>query len=269
MKFNICTRNFYTVEIKGETHFDLRGPNFRLLPKEPEFQPKKGNFYVGIQDGILHYKIISLSGEAVSASIPLYQLSCKLERLDTIQSLRPYIHSILRITSARQHTHPQALICALSMCVEQRENLSDPIFETYWCQKVGMAQRDVPAVIASEYCKREANNFCSSMNFFKKNKSYRTFHFRDQRTNLNTSWFPLISSNRLGIEFAVLRSGNGREALGVKDLMSEYMVEQVQITVDMLRELDQSNAKKIKSLRTLLSTALSRPDNHSNGITSP
>ncbi|WP_028388071.1 hypothetical protein [Legionella fairfieldensis] len=147
----------YTIEqkqVKGETHFDLKGPEFCLMPPEQSFKPEKGKIYTAIKNGSLYYTMINLVGEQITDSIPLNQLSFSLEDLETIDSLKPFIPQILKTTSERGHTHPQALISALLFY----EGFDDDEFrirqeemDKHWCHNIGTAQRLLPANIAQEY----------------------------------------------------------------------------------------------------------------------
>ena len=72
--------------------------------------------------------------------------------------------------------------------------------------RVGMAQRDVPAHIAHEYCRpdRSSHHFLPSFN---EENLPRTLTFYNQTGTSDQSWFPHYS---LGWDFAFIRSNEGQ-----------------------------------------------------------
>ncbi|KTD24461.1 hypothetical protein Lmac_2548 [Legionella maceachernii] len=193
------------VHVKGETHFDLIGPEFCLMPQEANFAPEKGKIYIKIEQGALHYRLISLSGEPVSASIPLERLA-PLTQLSTAEDIKPFITPLLKITSMRGHTHPQALISSLKTYYEQCSNWNGSQMENHWCHVVGMAQREVPVHIAQEYCRTDLA--------LRKERSFtelefpRTLEFDNWINDKAESWFPLHLNNKLGEGFAIYNYGS-------------------------------------------------------------
>ena len=190
------------VQVKGETHFDLKGPEFCLMPQKTRFVPEKGKIYVKIEQDSLHYTLVSLSGEAVSDSIPLEQLA-PLTQLNTAEDIKPFITPILNITALRGHTHLQALISSLNTYCEQYNNWNWSQRENHWCHQVGMAQREVPAHIAQEYC--HTNLLLRKERSFTELEFPRTLEFNDWISGKTESWFPLHLDNKLGVDFGIIR----------------------------------------------------------------
>ena len=188
-----------TVEVKGESHFDMKGPEFCLMPNPvpKPFIPEKGKMYVEIKDGALYYQVIALSGRAVKGSIALSRLA-PLQQLDSIEQLNPYIHTILKITSEADHTHPQALISALATYVYGLDNhWNDAQLIEQWCGGVGMAQREATTVIAQETC-REDVLLDLARGEFKEQIFPRTFKLYNWISSAFENWF--CSGNRLGLD---------------------------------------------------------------------
>lgn len=198
-----------TLQIKGETHFDLEGPEFCLMPQEANFVPEKGKIYVKIEQGSLHYTLISLSGEPVTASIFLEHLA-PLTQLSTNEDIKPFITPILKMTAMRGHTHPQALIRGLKTYCEQFDNWDWDQRKNHWCL-VGMAQCEVPANIAQEYCRTDL--VLSKKRSFKELEFSRTLKVNNWINGKVESWFPLHLDNKLGNDFST-SVGRGGELAG-------------------------------------------------------
>ncbi|KTD25672.1 hypothetical protein Lmac_2036, partial [Legionella maceachernii] len=193
------------VHVKGETHFDLIGPEFCLMPQEANFVPEKGKIYIKIGQDSLHYTLVSLSGEAVSDSIPLEQLA-PLTQLNTAEDIKPFITPLLKITSMRGHTHPQALISSLNTYCEQYNNWNWSQRENHWCHQVGMAQREVPAHIAQEYCRTDLA--LTKKRSFTELEFPRTLEFYSWVTDSKDTWFPLHKEKELGNDFGIFNYNN-------------------------------------------------------------
>ena len=196
-----------TVEVKGETHFDLKGPEFCLWPQDQNFTPEKGKIYVRIEHDSLHYRCISLSGNEATDRIPLADLNCPLTQLTNIDALKPFITPLLKITSERAHTHPEALISAINTYNQQFDNWDWPTRDKHWCHVVGLAQRLLPPPAAQQIC--EAVELNQDKNFHQPLR--RNFQFYNWVTNSLQTWFPL---NRLGIDFGIVNYGGLRMAQG-------------------------------------------------------
>ena len=196
------------VEVKEEPPFDLKGLKFYLMPQTPDFIPEKGKLYIKIEDGALHYQVIALSGEPVKGRIDLANLQCPLQQLDTIDQLTHYIPAILKITSDRDHTHPQALISAFETYdYGLYNNWGDEQIVQQWCGGVGMAEREVPAVIASEICHTDLL-LDVARGGFKEPRFPRMLKFNNWVAGgRGESWFPLDQNKQLGIDFGVVNYG--------------------------------------------------------------
>ena len=197
-----------TVEVHGETHFDLKGPEFCLMRKDEQFPLEKNKLYVCIEDGALHYQVIALSGEKAKDSIELAGIECPLLQLDKPDQLKPYIHQILKITAERDHTHPQALISAFETYVYGlNSNWNDAQLVQQWCGGVGMAGRfEVTAVVAQEMC-REDVLLDIDRGQFKEPRFPRTLKFYNYiSTNADRyeSWFADGVHTRLGLDFGIV-----------------------------------------------------------------
>ena len=72
--------------------------------------------------------------------------------------------------------------------------------------KVGLAQRDVPAHVAHEYCRRDRSFYpCPSFNVEQETLP-RDFEFMNYETGDEESWYPLGSSTTgLGFDFGLIR----------------------------------------------------------------
>ena len=197
-----------TVQVRGETHCDLKGPEFCLMRKDEQFPLQKNKLYVRIEDGTLHYQGIALSGEKVNGSIELATLQCPLVQLDNPDQLKPYIHQILKITSERDHTHPQALISAFeTYCYGLDNNWNNAQLEQQWCSGVGMAERfEATAVIAQEMC-REDVLLDVSRGQFKEPRFPRTLKFYNYLStspDKYDSWGSSVGHTRLGLDFGIV-----------------------------------------------------------------
>ncbi|MGX6643226.1 hypothetical protein [Legionella pneumophila] len=79
---------------------------------------------------------------------------------------------------------------------------------------VGKAQRNVPAHVAHEYCRKD-RSFDPTPPFNEENLP-RTLAFYNWNTNRDDSWYPLVASNSgLGFDFALLRARRGGWAWGL------------------------------------------------------
>ena len=194
------------VEVKGETHFDLRGPEFCLMPQTSDFTPEKGKLYVEIKNDFLHYRVIALSGETVRSRINLADLKCPLEQLNAIAPLKPYFHRILKITAEKDHTHPQALISAFETYICGLQNdLAREQIESLWCSGVGMAEREAPAVIAQEICRKDVLLSALTRDYFQEPDFPRTMKYYNVISYCNDPWFPPAGTeNRLGLDFGII-----------------------------------------------------------------
>ena len=203
----MIVQNARSVEVKGETHFDLKGPEFCLLPQDPHFSPEKGKIYVRIEDDTLHYRCISLAGVDVKKSIPLADLNCPLTQLTDINTLKPFMTPLLKITAERAHTHPEALISALNTYVRQFDNWDWdwPTREKHWCHVVGLAQRLLPPPAAQQICEEvelnQNKNFHASLR--------RSFQFYNCVPPAGYQvWFPLSG---VGVAFGILNYEGGAD----------------------------------------------------------
>lgn len=196
--------NSREVKVIGETHFDLIGPEFCLMPLEEEFPTVKGKFYIRIEDGMLHYRVISLSGQLINDHIPLAALECPLVELNNLDQLKPYIHKIFKITSEKDHTHTQALISAFNTFVFYQGA------EEKWVSLVGMAERDVPAVVAQWFCHTGTLANGKQLDSVQ-GQLQRSLNVDFDKSLVDLGapqrgyWFPLTSDNRLGLDFAIIR----------------------------------------------------------------
>ena len=197
-----------TVQVRGETHCDLKGPPFCLMRNDKQFSPEKNKLYVRIEGDTLHYQVIALSGEKVNGSIELADIQCTLVQLDNPDQLKPYIHKILKITSERDHTHPQALISAFETYdYGLNSNWNDAQLIQQWCGGVGMAERfEATAVVAQEIC-REDVLLHVDRGQFKKPRFPRTlkfYNYMSPNADKYESWFPAGSQTRLGLDFGIV-----------------------------------------------------------------
>ena len=197
-----------TVQVRDETHFDLKGPEFCLMPQTPDFTPEKGKLYARIEDGTLHYQVIALSGEPVKDSIDLATLQCPLVQLDNPDQLKPYIHKILKKTSERDHTHPQALISAFeTYCYGLDNNWNDAQLIQQWCGGVGMAERfEATAVVGQEMCRGDVLLHVDRGQF-KEPRFPRTLKFYNYlSTNADKydAWVSSVGQTRLGLDFGIV-----------------------------------------------------------------
>ena len=198
------------VEVKGESHFDLRGPEFCLMPQSPDFTPKKGKLYVQIEGNSLLYRVIALSGKAVGGRINLAALQCPLDQLNEIALLKPYFHRILKITAERDHTHPQALSSAFETYARELENdLDHNQIDSLWCSGVGMAEREIPAIIAQEICRKDVLLCAQTRNCFEETDFPRTikyYYYNSISKSISIEpWFPPADKdNRLGLDFGII-----------------------------------------------------------------
>jgi hypothetical protein len=214
-----------TVQVCGETHCDLKGPEFCLMRKDEQFPLKKNKLYVRIEDGALHYQVIALSGEAVKGSIDLLAaLQCPLLQLDNPDQLKPYIHKILKITAERDHTHPQALISAFETYfygLDNHWNIDELVQQ--WCGGVGMAERfEATAVVAQEMCRNDVFLHVGRGQF-KEPRFPRTLEFFNyENANAHTCccyydedeyWVSAVGHTRLGLDFGIVHWRDGSIAM--------------------------------------------------------
>jgi len=202
------------VTVKGENHFDLRGPEFCLMPKENQLPFEKGKLYVELKNNELHYRVLGLSGQLINDHIALADLHCNLIKLDAVEQLRPYFHRIINITADRDHTHPQELISAYLTYLygHEEEHWNDERLIQQWCGGVGMAEREVPAVFAQEICRRDIL-LDSRQSGYKEPFFPRTLIFDDWANNDIKTWFPLSKKSRLGLDFGIYSFLDGRAAV--------------------------------------------------------
>ncbi|WP_058452672.1 hypothetical protein [Legionella maceachernii] len=74
--------------------------------------------------------------------------------------------------------------------------------ENYWCYEVGMAQREVPAHIAQEYCRNDLP-LRKEKRSFTEFEFPRTLDFDNWINNETELWFPLHKNHKLGYDFAI------------------------------------------------------------------
>ena len=200
-----------TVQVRGETHCDLKGPEFCLVRNGEQFPLEKNKLYVRIEDGTLHYQVIALSGEPVKGSIELADIQCPILQLDNPDQLKPYIHQILKKTSEADHTHPQALISAFETYVYGlNNNWNDAQLVQQWCGGVGMAERfEATAVVAQEMC-REDVLLHVYRGQFKEPRFPRTlkfYNYMSASADKYESWFSRGAYTRLGLDFGIVNYG--------------------------------------------------------------
>lgn len=199
-----------TVEVRGETHCDIKGPEFCLMRKDEQFPLEKNKLYVRIEDGTLHYQVIALSGDKVNDTIELADIQCPLVQLDNPDQLKPYIHKILKITAERDHTHPQALISAFETYVFGLDSLwNDALLVEQWCGGVGMAERfDITAVIAQEIC-HHGNLVDVNPGQFKEPhfpRTLRFYNYLSTHDDKSEPWFGQGDQSRLGLDFGIVKT---------------------------------------------------------------
>jgi hypothetical protein len=205
-----------TVQVRGETHCDLKGPQFCLMRKDEQFPLQKNKLYVRIEDGTLHYQVIALSGEKVIGSIELADIQCPLVQSDNPEQLKPYIHQILKETSERDHTHPQALISAFETYCYGLDHWMAQL-EQQWCGGVGMAERfEATAVVAQEMC-REDVLLDVGRGQFKEPRFPRTLKFYNYLStspDKYDSWGSSVGHTRLGLDFGIVNCRIGPPGRG-------------------------------------------------------
>jgi hypothetical protein len=162
---------------------------------------------VRVEDGTFHYQVIALSGEKVIGSIELADTQCPILQLDNPDQLKPYIHEILKKTSERDHTHPQALISAFdTYAYGLKNNWSNEQLVQQWCGGVGMAERfEVAAVVAQQMCREDV--VFSDQRHFKEPRFRRTLNFYEctfSSVGKCYSWFSTSGHTRLGLDFGVV-----------------------------------------------------------------
>ena len=261
------------VEVHGETLFDLKGIEFCLMRKGEQFTPEKGKLYVRIEDGTLHYQVIALFGAKVNGSIELADLKCPLVQLDNPDQLKHYIYKILKITAEKDHTHPQALMSALKTYYYALHNSYDypnncnlSFGVEQWCGGIGMAEREIPTVIAQELCREDLMCSDSSHDIFNKEVRFpSTLQIFNYVSRCREPWFPLSVVNQLGVAFGItpkLRSswphrepaahdGSGRQGYGALH-MSDLQIKKL---LDILADLCSVRAIERVSLRAKLDPA--------------
>ncbi len=116
--------------------------------------------------------------------------------------------------------------------------------------KVGIAQRDVPAHVAHEYC-RPDRSFDPLPSFNEKNLP-RVLTFENYTRTADKSWLPLSSSSSgLGFDFALVRSG-GRVAAASKRVLWSF------VDLAAVRHLDEVRIGDLKRSRENLSRPASQ-----------
>lgn len=116
----------------------------------------------------------------------------------------------LHYTDAKQeithefHFNFQPLINALSVYVEQFSNWDWTQRDRHWCTKVGVAQRNIPAHVAQEYC-YPGRPFYPTPSF-KEATLPRTIVFHNFLTGKDMLWWESESHGlKLGVNFAIYR----------------------------------------------------------------
>ena len=193
------------IEVRGETHFDLKGPEFCQMPEPGSnaFTPEKGRLYYEIKDGAFYYEVIALSGQPVKGRIDLSYL-ISLQPINIVYQSNTYFHkhTILKITSEADHTHPQTMIAALTAYDDGLEaQWNKTLLIEQWCGGVGMAQRESTAVIAQEICRYDML-FNSYRDELKEKKFQRNFKLFNSRLRFFGNGFS--EDNRLGLDFALI-----------------------------------------------------------------
>ena len=114
------------------------------------------------------------------------------------------------------HFNFQPLIHALQHYIEDLEGGSSlKASEDYWCTVIGLAQRNVPAHVAQEYCRVDRSFFPRPL--FDDPELPRCITFFNCLTGVVEAWWSADSiDNRLGVDFAIYRGGASHEAYGTK-----------------------------------------------------
>ena len=117
----------------------------------------------------------------------------------------------------QHHFSFSPLITALQYYVDhvndwyQNNNWAE--IERQWCTKVGLAQRDVPAHVAQEYC-HPTRSFYPTPNF--NDGLERSLTFYNYKNNTDMQWWPCrgSSSSVLGVDFGISREWMGVRCVG-------------------------------------------------------
>ncbi|HYF98256.1 MAG TPA: hypothetical protein VD770_04675 [Coxiellaceae bacterium] len=129
------------------------------------------------------------------------------------------------------------------------------VIEAAWL-KVGVAQRDVPAHVAQEYC-RPDRAFCSQtfdhlIPDFTEAILPRVLIFGNIRTDRDNSWFPLAPpGSGLGFDFSVNREMQPDEAL-CWAIQKDHI--KVEIDLEAVRRLDAVRTTDLKDSRDFLNS---------------
>lgn len=159
------------------------------------------------------------------------------------------------------HFDLRPLIDALQEYVDGYDTSNSAAIKTAW-MKVGLAQRDVPAHVAHEYCRRDRSFYpCPSFNVEQETLP-RDFEFMNYETGDEESWYPLGSSTTgLGFDFGLIRADVARgaraHAAGLR-VMGE--VARVSIDLAAVSHLDEVRDADLRRCREILQPADPEPD---------
>lgn len=103
----------------------------------------------------------------------------------------------------------ETLKTALAEYINNVDELSAGECINFWCKRVGMTQKNIPAWLAKKYCQKD-NSFLQDPYTLS-----NPFRFYNSMTGSNASWYPLELSGGLGDTLAVLRNGPGPKCIGV------------------------------------------------------
>ena len=216
--------------------------------------PEKGKIYVRIEGGSLHYRLISLAGEDVTASIRLENLNCPLTHLTHIDALKPFRTPLLKITSKRTHTHPEACISALNTYNQSVHNLDWVTRSKNW-QVVRLALRLLPPPPAQQICEEDILN--QDKNFH--HPLRRTFQFYKWRTGSFQTPPP-----QWGVDIRVLYLGLINFAGEVLRAEEDGLISTAfapAATATALSALCETRTKDVKMLGEQLLAAVQKQDN--------
>ena len=112
------------------------------------------------------------------------------------------------------------LIHALKGYSKHIDDWSENELKKYWCARVGLAQRLVPAHVAQEYGRSDRS--FSPRPLFQDTVLPRGLTFYNSLKMTQEAWWPADSSdNRLGVDFAIYRGGAWSEAYGIHVYLAE------------------------------------------------
>jgi hypothetical protein len=243
-----------TVEVREETHFKFN--NMLCVWDFPaDEKVKKGVIYlhpIGRQDAVLQYKLISLCGKLIKDDINLAELLPPPQFMTGSNQIKLRVHSVLKITEERGHTHPYALLSALHSYERQcrRRNEAKDQRDFYWCQVIGKAQLMIPYHIAQWYGELsptvEARYFVPS--------------------GLSQLWWPHPPFiNNLGKNFAITSDrasvtpgGQGARAIPSGD---NFLARKREYRA--LNTLFEKNSEIVSNLKDLLITVFTKPERSS------